>query len=212
MAKVRTDSWAAGLSEEQSWALYSKARRCQWQEAAAWAVKEFGLEKGPSRTAFYAWMTAMREEEHEHRMGQAAIAAAEAAALGGRCTKDEALIQAFKALATDVALTTGDAKTASAFVNSAMAIKDRLQKEQELALKSAAQSTKDEQLKLAREKFEAAERRENAAKTGGRVQIPGPPSSFSGGPSVRPETADHAIFCLPLCGNPTKAHKNAGAA
>lgn len=154
MAKVRTDSWAAGLSEEQSWELYSKARRCQWQEAAAWAVKEFGLEKGPSRTAFYAWMTAMREEEHEHRMGQAAIAAAEAAALGGKCTKDEALIQAFKALATDVALTTGDAKTASAFVNSAMAIKDRLQKEQELALKSAAQSTKDEQLKLAREKFE----------------------------------------------------------
>ena len=159
MAKVRTDSWAAALSEEQSWALYSKARRCQWQEAAAWAVKEFGLEKGPSRTAFYAWMTAMREEEHEHRMGQAAIAAAEAAALGGRCTKDEALIQAFKALATDVALTTGDAKSASAFVNSAMAIKDRLQKEQELALKSAAQSTKDEQLKLAREKFEAAEKR-----------------------------------------------------
>ena len=159
MAKVRTDSWAAGLSEEQSWALYSKARRCQWQEAAAWAVKEFGLEKGPSRTAFYAWMTAMREEEHEHRMGQAAIAAAEAAALGGRCTKDEALIQAFKALATDVALTTGDAKTAKAFVNSAMAIKDRLQKEQELALKSAAQSTKDEALKLAREKFEAAEKR-----------------------------------------------------
>ena len=154
MAKVRTDSWAAGLSEEQSWALYSKARRCQWKEAAAWAVKEFGLEKGPSRTAFYAWLTAMREDEHEHRMGQAAIAAAEAAALGGRCTKDEALIQAFKALATDVALTTGDAKTASAFVNSAMAIKDRLQKEQELALKSAAQSTKDEQLKLAREKFE----------------------------------------------------------
>ena len=164
MAKVRTDSWAAGLSEEQSWELYSKAQRCQWQEAAAWAVKEFGLEKGPSRTAFYAWMTAMREEEHEHRMGQAAIAAAEAAALGGKCTKDEALIQAFKALATDVALTTGDAKSASAFVNSAMAIKDRLQKEQELALKSAAQSTKDEQLKLAREKFEAAERRENAAK------------------------------------------------
>ena len=164
MAKVRTDSWAAGLSEEQSWELYSKARRCQWQEAAAWAVKEFGLEKGPSRTAFYAWMTAMREEEHEHRMGQAAIAAAEAAALGGKCTKDEALIQAFKALATDVALTTGDAKSASAFVNSAMAIKDRLQKEQELALKSAAQQTKDEQLKLARDKFEAAERRESAAK------------------------------------------------
>ena len=32
------------------------------------------------------------------------------------------------------------------------------------ALKAAAQQTKDAQLKLAREKFEAAERRENAAK------------------------------------------------
>ncbi|MDY3228836.1 MAG: hypothetical protein SOW92_04200, partial [Kiritimatiellia bacterium] len=59
---------------------------------------------------------------------------------------------------------------ASAFVNSAMAIKDRLQKEQELALKSAAQSTKDEQLKLAREKFEAAEKRLNAVQ--GAVDAP----------------------------------------
>ena len=45
-----------------------------------------------------------------------------------------------------------------------MSLRDRDQKERELALKAAAQSTKDEQLKLAREKFEAAERRENAAK------------------------------------------------
>ena len=36
----------------------------------------------------------------------------------------------------------------------------------ELELKAAAQTTKDEQLKLAREKFEAAERRENAARNG----------------------------------------------
>ena len=35
---------------------------------------------------------------------------------------------------------------------------------QELELKAAAQQTKDAQLKLAREKFEAAERRENAAR------------------------------------------------
>lgn len=169
MAKVRTDSWAAGLSEEQSWELYSKARRCQWQEAAAWAVKEFGLEKGPSRTAFYAWMSTMREEEHEHRMGQAAIAAAEAAALGKTVTKDEALIAAFKSLATEAALRT-DAKTATSFIQSAMAIKDRLQKAEEIDLKAAAQSTKDEQLKLAREKFEAAEKRLNAVQ--GAVDAP----------------------------------------
>lgn len=154
MAKTRTDSWAASLTAEQAWTLYAKSRRCQWQVAADWAVEEFGLAKAPSRTAFFAWRAQMHAEEHEHRMEQAAIAAADAAALGQKVTKDEALIAAFKALATEVALTTGDAKSASAFVNSAMAIKDRLQKASELDLKARAQETKDEQLKLAREKFE----------------------------------------------------------
>ena len=51
-----------------------------------------------------------------------------------------------------------------AFVSAATALIDRMQKERDLELKAAAQETKDEQLKLAREKFEAAERRENAAK------------------------------------------------
>lgn len=161
MAKTRTDSWAAGLTEEQSWTLYYKAMRCQWQEAAAWAVKEFELERMPSRTGFYEWLKTMRASEHEHRMGQAAIAAAEAAALGKNVTKDESLIAALKTLATEAALNT-DAKTASALIQSAMAIKDRLQKAEDLDLKAKAQATKEADLALAREKFEAAEKRLNA--------------------------------------------------
>lgn len=161
MSKTRTDSWAAGLTEEQSWTLYYKAMRCPWQEASAWAEKEFGLERGPSRTAFYEWLKTMRAQEHEHRMGQAAIAAAEAAALGKKATKDESLIAALKTLATEAALNT-DAKTASALIQSAMAIKDRLQKQKDLDLKAKAQGVKEEELKLAREKFEAAEKRLNA--------------------------------------------------
>ena len=43
MSKVRTDSWAAALTEEQSWQLYYKARGLRWNEAADWAVKEFGI-------------------------------------------------------------------------------------------------------------------------------------------------------------------------
>ena len=43
-----------------------------------------------------------------------------------------------------------------------MAITDRLQKAEGINLKAAAQATKDDQLKLAREKFEAAEKRLNA--------------------------------------------------
>jgi len=164
MSKTRIDSWAAKLaeSEEAEWSLFYKAMRCQWQEAAAWAVKEFGLERMPSRSSFYDWLKAMRAKEHEHRMGQAAIAAAEAAALGQKATKDEAIIQALKTLATEAALQS-DAKTANSLIQSAMAIKDRLQKETDLELKSRAQDTKEADLALAREKFEAAEKRLNAA-------------------------------------------------
>lgn len=160
MAKTRIDSWAAKLAENEGseWKLFYKAMRCQWQEAAAWAVKEFDLPRMPSRSSFYDWLKIMRSREHEHRMSEAAIAAAEAAALGKTVTKDEALIAAFKSLATEAALRT-DAKTATSFIQSAMAIKDRLQKAEEIDLKAAAQATKDDQLKLAREKFEAAEKR-----------------------------------------------------
>lgn len=163
MAKTRIDSWAAKLAENEGseWKLFYKAMRCQWQEAAAWAVKEFDLPRMPSRSSFYDWLKIMRSREHEHRMSEAAIAAAEAAALGKTVTKDEALIAAFKSLATTAAMKT-DAKTATSFIQSAMAIKDRLQKAEEIDLKAAAQATKDDQLKLAREKFEAAEKRLNA--------------------------------------------------
>ena len=163
MSTIRTDSFAAALTEEQAWALFAKSRRCDWQDAAQWAVKEFGLERMPSRTAFYEWRKRMARDEHEHRMEQAAIAAADAAALGEKCTKDEALIQAFKALATEVALTTGDAKTAGSFVISAMAIKDRLLDAQELKLKERAQTTKEEELKLAKKTLEIMEAKEAAA-------------------------------------------------
>ena len=163
MSKVRTDSWAAALTEEQSWQLYYKARGLRWNEAADWAVKEFGIAP-PSRTAFYAWLGHMRAEESAHRLEQAAAAAAEAAALAKTQAEDDALIGAYKAMAAELALRTGSAKEAEKFVNMASALADRRLRAEELRIKAAAQGTKDEQLRLAREKFEAAERRENAAK------------------------------------------------
>ena len=50
-------------------------------------------------------------------------------------------------------------KVMQIFASAAAMFKTAEQRDRELALKAAAQSTKDEQLKLAREKFEAAERR-----------------------------------------------------
>ena len=158
MSKLRTDSWASALTEEQSWQLYYKARGLKWNEAAAWAVKEFGVD-APSRTAFYAWLGRMRREESAHRLEQAATAAAEAAALAKKTANDDALIGAYKARAAELALRTGSADEAAKFVNMAAALSERRLRAEELKLKARAQETKDEQLKLAREKFMAAEKR-----------------------------------------------------
>ena len=158
MSKLRTDSWASALTEEQGWQLYYKSRAMRWNEAADWAVKEYGIE-APSRTAFYAWLGRMRAEESAHRLEQAATAAAEAAALAKTQTSDEAQIAAYKALAAELALRTGSAGEAAKFVDMAGAIADRRLRAAELKLKTAAQETKEEQLRLAREKFEAAEKR-----------------------------------------------------
>ena len=158
MSKLRTDSWAANLTEEQAWALYYKARGLRWNEAADWAAKEYGVD-APSRTAFYAWLGRMRKEESAHRLEQAATAAAEAAALAKTKTSDEAQIAAYKAMATELALRTGSAKEAEKFIQMAATLADKRLKAAELKLKDRAQQTKDETLRLAREKFEAAERR-----------------------------------------------------
>ena len=158
MRNVRTDSWASSLTEEQSWQLYYKSRALRWNEAADWAVKEYGVE-APSRTAFYAWLAHMRGMESAHRLEQAATAAAEVAALAKTQTSDDALIAAYKAMGAELALRTGSAGEAGKFVQMAGALADRRLRAEELKLKARAQQTKDETLRLAREKFEAAEKR-----------------------------------------------------
>ena len=162
MNKPRTDSWYATLSEQQLWQLYSVAKRCQWFETVAHAQKEFGLKAKVSRSAYYRWLDWMRGEESERRLAQARIAALEAGELAKTVgLKDETAIAAYKSLAAEFALKS-DAKTANRFMQMAMALRDRQLRSREVELKDAAQSTKDEQLKLAREKFEAAEKRLNA--------------------------------------------------
>ena len=61
-------------------------------------------------------------------------------------------------------------KVMQIFASAAAMFKSAEQRDRELALKAAAQQTKDEALKLAREKFEAAEKRLNAVQ--GAVDAP----------------------------------------
>ena len=160
MAMFRIDHWAAALPEKTLWEIYYRIKSMRWMDAAELVVREYGAQRQPGRNSIYEFKCRMREEESAHRMAEVAVAQAEAAALAkGRSLSDEDTEAAYKQLATELVLRTGSAKDAKPLVEMAAAIADRRQRDAELALKEKAQATKDEQLKLAREKFEAAEKR-----------------------------------------------------
>jgi hypothetical protein len=161
-SKVRSDSWDATLTEAQRWQCYDLFRRSPWYAVAKYAETEFSLPQ-PSRSSLYRWAERMRKDESAHRIEQAVQAREEVGALANTTATDARLVDAYKSLATDLALK-GNAQDAIRFTTMAIQIASQSTKQQELDLKKAAQHTKDEALKLAREKFEAAEARLNEAK------------------------------------------------
>lgn len=157
--KLRADSWAAPLSEAQRWDVYFRMKRGRWTDVARWIEEELGIE-APGRTALYEFARRMRAGEQAWRVENAVAAAAEAGELARDAEqKDEHLTAAFRALAADTAMRTGDAGAAKRWMDMSLALAAERTKKVELALKAKAQKTKDEQLKLARERFEAAEAR-----------------------------------------------------
>lgn len=162
MPKPRCDAWDAPLAEAQRWEVYDRLRRAPWQRVAKWAAEEFGVEE-PSRAAIYRFSARLRKLESARRVEEALLARDEAGALVAAKCDDKTLASAFMTLAQDLALR-GDAKTARSYTQMAISLADGARRRAEIDLKARAQDTRDAQLKLAREKFEAAERRENAAK------------------------------------------------
>ena len=108
----------------------------------------------------------MRSLDAETRLKRAAISVNEAANMADRVgITDEDLVKTFKSLAADAVMTSGDAETASRYVQMAVSVADRARAIEELKVKQASQATKDEQLRLAREKFEAAQAQIEKAKS-----------------------------------------------
>ena len=178
-AEVRADSWAAPLSAAQMWAIYDfhynpdGGAAGKWDVTCEWAEKEFELPRKPGREAFYKWLRSMRELAPAHRR-EVRETADEIAAEGAKSltVTDDQIISFVKSRALDAATVAKNPQEAERFLRMADSLIRAGQKDaelkmrqRELELKAAAQQTKDEQLKLAREKFEAAERRENAAKS-----------------------------------------------
>ena len=161
--KTRTDAWGADLPEETRWRIYDELGALAFGEDAMTRLSKMCAEL-PSRAGWYRFLSRMRQADAERRIEKIAQSVAEAERVADKHgVKAAVLVETLKTLAVDRAMT-GDDTAAQKFAAAAASIWDRAQREREIELKQSAQRTRDEQLKLAREKFEAAERRENAAK------------------------------------------------
>ncbi|MBR0196642.1 MAG: hypothetical protein IJQ34_00735 [Kiritimatiellae bacterium] len=159
----RIDAFYASLDEDGRWALYDKMKKAEWFVAAQYCEEQLQLPK-PSKNAWYNFKAKMREADSERRIILLRTARSEAEAMAKRAKISSMdFVEALKTLAVDKAMD-GEASEAVRFAQSAAQIWDRAQKEKELELKERRQSTAEDQLKLAREKFEAAERRLNEVK------------------------------------------------
>ena len=121
----------------------------------------------PSRAGWYRFLGRMREREAAKTI--IGIETSKRIAEGMTAAKIDPRLAAdvMTSLAVDEAAkpeTERNEKVMGIFASAAAMFRTTDQRERELSLKAAAQQTKDEQLKLAREKFEAAEKRLAAVK------------------------------------------------
>lgn len=162
--KERTDAWGADLPEKVRWDIYDLARSLPWPQAVKDQLQALGVVRLPSRAGWYRFLNRMRRADSQRRIEKIAESVAEAQSVADKAgIKSKTFIETMKTLAIDCAIS-GDNKSATALAAAAASIWDRAQRDKELELKDRAQETKDAALALAREKFEAAERRESAAR------------------------------------------------
>ena len=164
--KPMANAWDKDLTDAQRWDVYAKfvEYRSDWRKVAVWVHNEFGLPE-PSRSGLYRFADRMRRMESAHRVEQAILARAEAGELARRAGQIDAdLVAAYETLAADAALGTGDAKKASLYTKMAVAIGEKIATRKSLEIKERAQDTKEEALRLSREKFEASEARLKATR------------------------------------------------
>jgi len=161
---VRSDSWASSLTEAQSWELYRKSRASSdWDALGKFAVAEYGIPAAPGRTSFYVWKKRMDGLYHEHKMNEAILAKAEVVALAKTYTDKDELVDAFATEAATIAMRTEDHDLAAHYADIALKFAEIRAKEKYAEYSKAAQEAREKELALAREKWEAAERRLAAA-------------------------------------------------
>lgn len=177
---TRIDSWAGALDTYKQAEIYLKwlgrDADVTWETFVAWAVEEYGLDRAPSRNAFYAW-AAKPGESNDFKGGAGYRAWKEwqrdklvesgkfAEQLVKSCPEiaEDDILRNVKVLFTEAA-NMKDFKASASLSTSFAQIIGSVLDRQKLRLTERAQATKEDQLRLAREKFEAAERRLAAVK------------------------------------------------
>ena len=152
--KTRTDAWWAPLDEEARWEVYAKLCVLPWQGVSKWLRETRGLEA--SRSGLYRFASWMRPQQSARRLEQAVVARDEARGLAKAAGARKDVADAFMAMGAELALRTGDASEAVAWVKMSAQLVAAAQKDREIELRAEAQ-------RLDREKFEAAEKRLAAA-------------------------------------------------
>lgn len=153
--RPRPDAWYAPLTEAERWSVYEKALHLPFPAVAAFVEKQHGI--SVSRSAFYRFLDWMRPQQSAHRLEQAVIAREEAKGLAEAAGAKKEIADAFMAMGSEIALRTGSAEAACDWIKMSSQLLAAAQKDREIELRAEAQ-------RLDREKFEAAQRREDAAK------------------------------------------------
>ena len=164
LTKTRSDAWGEDLPEETRWEIYGFTKPPREGDDASRPhlksyedAREHAAARGitpPSRAGWYRFLARMRKEEHlrlVYRVQGAGETATDLAREAG--ITDATAAEAFRALSVNAAMD-GDDKGAALYANAAAKFRDATLKSSEITLRERAQETKDEQLKLAREKFE----------------------------------------------------------
>ena len=167
---TRIDSWVGKLDTYKQAEIYLKwigrDPDVTWEKFVAWAVEEYELDRTPSRNAFYAW-AAKPGESNDFKGGAGYRAWKEwqrdklvesgkyAEELVKSCPEiaEDDILRNVKVLFTE-AMNLKDFKASASLSTSFAQIIGSMLDRQKLRLTERAQATKEDQLKLAREKFE----------------------------------------------------------
>jgi len=166
---ARKDSWAGELLPDEAAEVFEAWRKYKggWEKFAEWIASTYPNARKPSRTALYAWASTDPEHPGAGFLNWKTVRSARIRAAGEQMAEwarahgdiaDETVAKGFMALGCD-AMSNGGGEAGKEMLDSWCKVTDRLLHRQELNLRSRAQQTKDETLRLAREKFEAAEKR-----------------------------------------------------